>query len=714
MKRKLLSMLLSVCMVAATVPVMAFAADSSYSDTDGHWAEAAINRWSDAGVVKGVTGDTFNPNGDMTRAQAAQVFANLLKLKEKADISQFKDVAVDAWYTDAIAACAAKGILSGVSADEMNPNGTMTREMFFVMFARALNLSEEAALDKEFTDAGQISSWAQGSVYALINNGFVSGVSADTIAPRNDINRASVVSLLNQTIVCYAVENGEVTADKEGVILILADDVTVKGDADVTVVVAAADAKISLKDYKGKAAVIVSEDNVAISDAPAGTEIEAAENVTGVTANGTGVSEGTEITIPDKSTSGGGSSGGSGGGSEPAVNAAQEATDKAWSTLKTELEKITGNNGDPLVTASSDEKGAYQLTLNVDAIQAGSGAFEDDFLNGLATRIGEALKANFGSSSIINADGKPIYVNGEIQNTTLKETLVSIADGFFYTLANMEPAEDGIYTYKTVKASVKTGSDTYEPTLAIQLKGDDVAKVKELASVLEKHLQMEMLSKAEISARYGVDVAENQAAVVTMEMPDALMRKAAEIAESKNLTAATVQSAFDDITIEAYLNKMAGFSLDDILGSGQSSVNSVLSTVNSNANLINKILSKMTVSVNETELFDSAFAPGSEGDSWKNFMSGVQGMISDDILKQKPADYKVNTDSAYKDVYYAVPVKMHVDLESSLGFIADETVVVVLHIDFSKYMTDDAQGTENGGTADIPEVPSENEDLAVA
>lgn len=61
-----------------------------------------------------------------------------------------------------------------------------------------------------------------------------------------------------------------------------------------------------------------------------------------------------------------------------------------------------------------------------------------------------------------------------------------------------------------------------------------------------------------------------------------------------------MQSAFDDITIEAYLNKMAGFSLDDILGSGQSSVNSVLSTVNSNANLINKILSKMTVSVNET------------------------------------------------------------------------------------------------------------------
>ena len=95
-------------------------------------------------------------------------------------------------------------------------------------------------------------------------------------------------------------------------------------------------------------------------------------------------------------------------------------------------------------------------------------------------------------------------------------------------------------------------------------------------------------------------------------------------------------------------------------------------------------------------------------------MSGVQGMISDDILKQKPADYKVNTDSAYKDVYYAVPVKMHVDLESSLGFIADETVVVVLHIDFSKYMTDDAQGTENGGTADIPEVLSENEDPAVA
>ncbi len=44
-----------------------------------------------------------------------------------------------------------------------------------------------------------------------------------------------------------------------------------------------------------------------------------------------------------------------------------------------------------------------------------------------------------------------------------------------------------------------------------------------------------------------------------MEMPDALMRKAAEIAESKNLTAATVQSAFDDITIESILKQNGRF-----------------------------------------------------------------------------------------------------------------------------------------------------------
>lgn len=40
-------------------------------------------------------------------------------------------------------------------------------------------------------------------------------------------------------------------------------------------------------------------------------------------------------------------------------------------------------------------------------------------------------------------------------------------------------------------------------------------------------------------------------------------------------------------------------------------------------------------------------------------------------------------------MYYAVPVTVEIDLEDSMGFSATETVVVVLHIDFSQYTAED-------------------------
>ena len=82
MKKRLFAILVSVCMVLSLLPASALAAGNTagYADTEGHWAEAAIDRWSDYGIVAGTGPSTFDPNGDMTRAEAAQVFVNLLRL----------------------------------------------------------------------------------------------------------------------------------------------------------------------------------------------------------------------------------------------------------------------------------------------------------------------------------------------------------------------------------------------------------------------------------------------------------------------------------------------------------------------------------------------------------------------------------------------------------------------------------------------------------
>lgn len=235
MKKRFLAAALALAMLLMMVP-SAFAASDGFDDVPGHWAEDAINRWSGYGVVNGVGDNQFAPNGTLTRAQAAQVFANLLDLEVQADISRYTDVPEDSWYHNAIAQCVAAGILTGTGGSTMDPQSPVTREELFVMFARALNIRPQSSSDVTFGDSGEVSGWAQGYINALADRGFVSGVGGGMLAPGEAINRASVMSLLDKTISDYANTSGTTVGNASGVVLVVADNVSVAGDVDTLVV----------------------------------------------------------------------------------------------------------------------------------------------------------------------------------------------------------------------------------------------------------------------------------------------------------------------------------------------------------------------------------------------------------------------------------------------------------------------------------------------
>lgn len=235
MKKRFLAAALALAMLLMMVP-SAFAASDGFDDVPGHWAEDAINRWSGYGVVNGVGDNQFAPNGTLTRAQAAQVFANLLDLEVQADISRYTDVPEGSWYHTAIAQCVAAGILTGTGGATMDPQSPVTREELFVMFARALNIRPQSSSDVTFGDSGEVSGWAQGYINALADRGFVSGVGGGMLAPGEAINRASVMSLLDKTISDYANTSGTTVGNASGVVLVVADNVSVAGDVDTLVV----------------------------------------------------------------------------------------------------------------------------------------------------------------------------------------------------------------------------------------------------------------------------------------------------------------------------------------------------------------------------------------------------------------------------------------------------------------------------------------------
>ena len=842
MKRKALSLILAFAMAVSLFTVGASAAEPTYGDTAGHWAEASIERWSGYGIIQGSNGK-FDPDGQLTCAQLATILARLLKLPAAKDAG-FIDNPADAWYYDAINRCAAAGILKGNGDGTVTPNASITRERAMVMLGRALGIEPiENPNLTQFTDGAQVASYARGMLAALIRAGIVGGVTADQLAPQNNITRAATVTILDRAIGTYADKAGEtVNANGKGIVLAVADDVTITGEVN-KLLVPANDIEVTVKGSKNIDYIVISGDNskVILDNASAdnvtldgeksavetknGAKIDnviVTENAPGATVDvGSGTTVGNvenhaedatvtgsgtvkkvesdkditvrtketdvknigdeKITVTDKSgkdttvgTTGSGSSTtvnkgttSSGGGSytppaqhthtwdagvvtkeatcteagvktftcscgatytedipakghnynngvcsncgdkQPEV----KATEKAWDALDAKLEGIKGNDGAVLVTAKR-EGTAYTLKLNVDAIQSGAAAFGDDFLTGLATNLKNALDENFGRY-VLTADGQDVYNKGTFQNTALKNALFSVADGFFYTLNHMTE-ENGVYTYKTVNAKV-TGDNTYAFTIAVQLEGEDVAKVKSLAGTLADHLQMEMLDSDAINSRYGITVTESKAIVVTMEMPGKLMQAGVD----KIGSGEDAQNAFDGdgVTVSALLGIMNSIdSLDGVLGSNASDVNSVLNTVNSNANVVNKVLSKMTAKVTAqngtTANFDMTFTPSNTGNAWKDFMAGVIAMTGSDegsVGAMKPNQFKVAQEGTYKDYYYAVPVTVTIDLDSSMGFQATETVVVVMHIDFTKYSK---TGTASVSAAEPTETPAAAETSA--
>lgn len=272
MKRKILSLILAFAMTVSLLTVGTGAVEPTYGDTAGHWAESSIERWSAYGIIQGSNGQ-FDPNGQLTCAQLATILAKLLKLPAAKDAG-FTDNTADAWYYDAINRCAAAGILNGNGDGTVTPEAPITRERAMVMLARALGIEPIRKPDlAKYTDAAQVSAYAQGYLAAMIKAGIVGGVGDNRLAPQDNITRASTVTILDRAIGVYADKDGMTVNAKDGEL------------------------------------VLVVAKNVKVINAPEGTKIVVADGATGLTVNGKAVSDDQTYIVP-KTTSSGSSSGG--------------------------------------------------------------------------------------------------------------------------------------------------------------------------------------------------------------------------------------------------------------------------------------------------------------------------------------------------------------------------------------------------------------------
>ena len=176
-------------LLTLTGPAMA-----AYADTEGHWAEAKIDKWTP--IVGIYNGSKIYPNEEITRGEVFAILNSVYNYSPKGE-NPFSDLSKSHKYYDDIVGLYEAGIVYG-TGDKVEADTPITREQAFAIFARIMKATPDlSALDK-FADKDKVSSWARSSMSAMVKAGYVVG--GDTgLNPLGLISRAEAIQLMDAT-----------------------------------------------------------------------------------------------------------------------------------------------------------------------------------------------------------------------------------------------------------------------------------------------------------------------------------------------------------------------------------------------------------------------------------------------------------------------------------------------------------------------------------
>lgn len=156
-----------------------------------------LNTKDHLAYLAGYPGGTFGPDQNMTRAEAAQMFYNLLLEKDVEITVEFEDVPADAWYATPVNTLASLGILSGVGNGRFDPERSITRAEFTVIAMKFANTSGGGV--NIFSDVNE-DDWFYSAVVDSTQYGWINGYPDGTFRPEATISRAEVTVIVNHML----------------------------------------------------------------------------------------------------------------------------------------------------------------------------------------------------------------------------------------------------------------------------------------------------------------------------------------------------------------------------------------------------------------------------------------------------------------------------------------------------------------------------------
>lgn len=187
--------------------VTASAEDIPFSDvTDTDWAREYILRVSQENVMNGTGDGKFSPRTPVTRAMVVTVLYRLEGNPSVKDGYSFEDVPAGQYYTDAVKWASDNSIVNGTHTGALgepffSPDRNISREELATMFLRYARFKYVNVILEEdlarFSDAEDISSWAEEGVRWGVHTGLINGTgNGNMLSPSGEATREQFAAII--------------------------------------------------------------------------------------------------------------------------------------------------------------------------------------------------------------------------------------------------------------------------------------------------------------------------------------------------------------------------------------------------------------------------------------------------------------------------------------------------------------------------------------
>ena len=151
--------------------------------------------------MNGMDETHFAPEGSLTRGMLLTTLYRLAGEPEVTEPATFTDVAQGRYYADAVAWAEDLGIVKGITATAFQPEGTVTRQQAATFLYRYVTnyLKQEPGQGadlKTFADGGKVQNYAKTAMSWAVAEGFFEGYGDGTLRPRASLTRAQMAKLL--------------------------------------------------------------------------------------------------------------------------------------------------------------------------------------------------------------------------------------------------------------------------------------------------------------------------------------------------------------------------------------------------------------------------------------------------------------------------------------------------------------------------------------